>query len=64
MRKNENNNSHITTSQTKICMVLTHSMTTNNHTGEEPRTNALARQVQTQAAAVEHLTKQNHDLDE
>ena len=45
-------------------MVLTHSMATNNHIGEEPRTVALERQVQTLAVAVEHLTKQNHDLKE
>ena len=62
--KYENSNSHITTSQTKICMILTCSMTTNNHTGEEPCTTALARQVQILAAAVERLTKHNHDLEE
>ena len=47
-------------------MVLTHSMaTTNNVQGDEPpRPTALERQVQTLAAAVEHLTKQNHDLEE
>ena len=45
-------------------MVLARSMTTNNHTGEEPCTIALERQVQTLAATMEHLTKQNHDLDE
>ena len=43
--KYENSNSHITTSQTKSCMVLTHSMATNNHIGEEPSTIALERQV-------------------
>ena len=64
MGKKENSNSHITTSQTKICMILTCSMTTNNHTGEEPCTTALARQVQILAAAVERLTKHNHDLEE
>ena len=64
MGKKENSNSHITTSQTKICMILTCSMTTNNHTGEEPCTTALARQVQILAAAVERLTKKNHDLGE
>ena len=46
-------------------MVLTHSMaTTNNVQGDEPRATALGRQVQTLATAVEHLTKQNHDLEE
>ena len=37
---------------------------TNNIQGDEPRTTALERQVQTLATAVEHLTKQNHDLEE
>ena len=47
-------------------MVLTRSMaTTNNVQGDEPpRSTALERQVQTLAAAVERLTKQNHDLEE
>ena len=47
-------------------MVLTHSTaTTNNVQGDEsPRSIALERQVQTLAAAVERLTKQNHDLEE
>ena len=47
-------------------MVLTHSMaTTNNVQGDESlRSTALERQVQTLAAAVERLTKQNHDLEE
>ena len=36
--------------------------TTNNVRGDEPRTTTLERQVQTLAAAVKHLTKQNHDL--
>jgi len=46
-------------------MVLTRSMaTTNNHQGDEPHTIVLERQVQTLAAAVERLTKQNHDLEE
>ena len=47
-------------------MVLTHSMaTTNNDQGDEsPRSTALERQVQTLLAAVERLTKQNHDLEE
>ena len=38
---------------------------TNDVQGDEPpRTTALERQVQTLAAAVERLTKQNHDLEE
>ena len=47
-------------------MVLTRSMATiNNVQGDEPpRSTALERQVQTLMAAVEHLTKQNHDLEE
>ena len=45
-------------------MVLTRSMETNNNQGDEPRTTALERQVQTLAAAVECLTKQNHNLEE
>ena len=46
-------------------MVLTRSMaTTNNVQGDEPRPTALERQVQTLMAAVERLTKQNHDLEE
>ena len=46
-------------------MVLTRSMTTtNNNQGDEPRTTALERQVQTLATAVERLSKQNHDLEE
>ena len=46
-------------------MVLTRLMaTTNNVQGEEPRTTALKRQVQTLVAAVERLIKQNHDLEE
>ena len=47
-------------------MVLTRSMaTTNNVQGDEPpRSTALERQVQTLMAAMEHLTKQNHDLEE
>ena len=47
-------------------MVLIRSMaTTNNGQGDEPpRSTALERQVQTLMAAVEHLTKQNHDLEE
>ena len=45
-------------------MVLTHSMvTTNNVQGDESRMTALERQVQTLAAAVERLTKQNNDLE-
>ena len=39
--------------------------TTNNiQEDEPPRSTALERQVQALAAAVEHLTKQNHDLEE
>ena len=46
-------------------MVLIHSMaTTNDIREEEPPITALERQVQTLAAAVERLTKQNHDLKE
>ena len=46
-------------------MVLTRSMsTTNNAQGDEPRAIALERQVQTLDAAMEHLTKQNHNLEE
>ena len=46
-------------------MVLTHSMaTTNDIQEEEPPTTALEKQVKTLTAAVERLTKQNHDLEE
>ena len=46
-------------------MVLTRSMaTTTNNQDDEPRTTTLERQVQTLTIAMEHLTKQNHDLDE
>ena len=46
-------------------MVLTRSMaTTTNNQGDELRTTALERQVQTLAVAMECLTKQNHDLEE
>ena len=46
-------------------MVLTCSMaTTNDIQEEEPPTTALEKQVKTLAAAVERLTKQNHDLEE
>ena len=47
-------------------MVLTRSMaTTNNVQEDEPsRSTALERQVQTLAATVERLTKQNHVLEE
>ena len=46
-------------------MVLTRSMaTTNNVQGDEPRPTTLERQVQTLMATVEHLTKQNQDLEE
>ena len=39
--------------------------TTNNSQGDKPlRSTALERQVQTLMAAVERLTKQNHDLEE
>ena len=39
--------------------------TTNNVQDDElPRSTALERQVQTLTAAVKHLTKQNHDLEE
>ena len=39
--------------------------TTNNVQGDEPpKSTALERQVQTVAATVECLTKQNHDLEE
>ena len=38
--------------------------TTNNVQKDEPRTATLERQVQTFAATMEHLTKQNHDLEE
>ena len=51
-------------SRTKSCMVLTCSMATTNNIGDEPRPTALERQVQTLMAAVERLTKQNHDLKE
>ena len=46
-------------------MVLTRSMaTTNNFQGDELlRSTAVERQVQTLMAVVEHLTKQNHDLE-
>ena len=47
-------------------MVLTRSMaTTNNFQGDEPpQSTALEKQVQTLMAAMERLTKQNHDLEE
>ena len=47
-------------------MVLTRSMATTNNVQEDepPRSSALERQVQTLVAAVERLTKQNHDLEE
>ena len=46
-------------------MVLTRSMaTTNNIQEEEPPTTALEKQVKTFTAAVEHLTRQNRDLEE
>ena len=37
--------------------------TTKNIQGDEPRTTTLERQVQTFTIAMEHLTKQNHDLE-
>ena len=47
-------------------MVLTRSMATTNNVQEDepPRSTALERQVQTLMTTVEHLTKQNHDLEE
>ena len=46
-------------------MVFTRLMvTTNNAQVDEPCTTALERQVQTFAAVMERLTKQNHDLEE
>ena len=46
-------------------MVLTRSMATiNNAQGDELSTTTFERQVQTLAAIVECLTKQNHDLEE
>ena len=45
-------------------MVFNRLMATNNNNRDEPCTTALKRQVQTLAAAVERLTKQNHDLEE
>ena len=45
--------------------MLTRSMATSNDIQEEePPTTALEKQVKTLATAVEHLTKQNHDLEE
>ena len=38
--------------------------TTNNVQGDEPCTTTFERQVQTLTPTVEHLTKQNHDLEE
>ena len=38
--------------------------TTNDIQEKEPPTTALEKQVKTLAAAVERLTKQNHDLEE
>ncbi|KAM3697326.1 hypothetical protein ACJW31_06G103900 [Castanea mollissima] len=46
------------------CMVLSRSMATTNNQGEEPHATTLERQVQTLAAAVERLTRQNQDLEE
>ena len=57
--------SHIIASRTKSYMVLTRSIaTTNNVQGDKPWPTALERQVQTLTVAMEHLTKQNHDLEE
>ena len=48
-----------------MVMVLTRLMlTTNNVQIDEPRTASHKRQVQTLAATVKRLTKQNHDLEE
>jgi len=45
--------------------MLTRSMaTTTNNQGDEPQPTALERQFQTLTIAVEHLIKQNHDLEE
>ena len=38
--------------------------TTTKNQGNEPRITTLERQIQILAAAVECLTKQNHDLEE
>ena len=46
-------------------MVLTRLMVaTNNVQRNEPCITALERQVQTLTIAIEHLTKQNHNLEE
>ena len=46
-------------------MVLTRLMaTTNDVQEEEPSTTTLERQVKTLTAVMEHLTKQNRDLEE
>ena len=46
-------------------MVLTRSMATiTNNQGDESQPTTMERQVRTLIAAVEHLTKQNHDLQE
>ena len=39
-------------------------VTSNNAQGDEPRPTTLERQVQTLTTTVEHLTKQNKDLEE
>ena len=62
--KDSYSRSHNTISQTMSCMVLTRLMATNNYQRDEPCTIALERQVQTLAAAIERLTKQNHNLEE
>ena len=48
----------------KSRMVLTRSMATTNDIQEEPPMTALERQVKTLAAAMERLTRQNHNLEE
>jgi len=46
-------------------MALTRLMaTTTNNQSDELRPTTLERQIQTLTAAMEHLTKQNHDLEE
>ena len=54
--------SRLVVSETKSCMVQMRLMaTTNQETGNPP--NALERQVQTLATAVERLTQWNHELE-
>ena len=46
-------------------MVLTRLIaTTTNNQSDEPRPTTLEMQIQTLTTAMEHLTKQNHDLEE